>query len=160
MMERLWAPWRLGYIREGDKEGCFLCRILAEDDDRGNLLLKRGKSCGIVMNRYPYNNGHLMVFPFRHVAEPGLLNPGEKQESMDLAIEAVAALREVGRPDGFNIGVNLGRAAGAGVEEHLHTHIVPRWAGDTNYMPVVGAVKVIPQSLPDLWDELYPVLNR
>ncbi|MBN1672276.1 MAG: HIT domain-containing protein [Kiritimatiellae bacterium] len=158
-MERLWAPWRLEYVRKPDKGGCFLCRILASADEREELLLKRGKSCAVVMNRYPYNNGHLMALPIRHIADAGELTPEERLEMMDLTVDAIAALRKAVCPDGFNVGFNIGKVAGAGLETHLHTHIVPRWNGDTNFMPVLGDTKVIPQSLLELWDELKPLLG-
>ncbi|OQW96415.1 MAG: HIT family hydrolase [Verrucomicrobia bacterium A1] len=151
-METLWAPWRIEYIKEVPKGGCFLCDILrAGGDDRVNLVLKRGTVCAVVMNRYPYNNGHLMVAPYRHVARLADLTPAERLETMDLLDLSVAVLTSAIRPDGFNIGINLGRVAGAGLETHLHTHIVPRWTGDTNFMPVIGDTKVIPQALDDLW---------
>lgn len=151
-METLWAPWRIEYIKEAPKGGCFLCDILrAGGDDRANLVLKRGTACAVVMNRYPYNNGHLMVAPYRHVARLADLTPEERLETMDLLDLSVAALTSAIRPDGFNVGINLGRVAGAGLETHLHTHIVPRWNGDTNFMPVIGDTKVIPQALDDLW---------
>ena len=158
-MKRLWAPWRLEYVRNVDEDGCFLCRIADGDDDRGNLLLKRGKTCGVVMNRYPYNNGHLMVFPWRHMDDLCGMSADERLECMDLVAEAVEALKGALHPDGFNVGLNLGRPAGAGLEDHLHMHIVPRWNGDTNFMPVLGDTRVIPQSLLDLWDELHATFN-
>lgn len=160
-MENLWAPWRLEYILS-DKDGeCFLCRILAADrkDDRENLVLKRGSKCAVVLNRYPYNNGHLMVCPIRHLGDFGLLDADERLETMNLVAECIEALRATIHPDGFNTGMNLGRVSGAGLEEHIHTHIVPRWNGDTNFMPVLGDIKVVPQYLQELWDQLHPVLN-
>ena len=159
-MKRLWAPWRLEYIVGDKEEGCFLCRILAEDNDRENLVLKRGRLCAVVMNRYPYNNGHLMVCPYRHVSGLGDLSSAERLATMDLVAECIDALKQTVHPDGLNVGINLGRAAGAGLEEHIHSHIVPRWNGDTNFMPVMDDVKVIPQGLLELWDVLQPVLNR
>lgn len=161
-MENLWAPWRLEYVL-GDMDGeCFLCRILAceSKDDRANLVLKRGRKCAVVLNRYPYNNGHLMVCPRRHIGEMGLMDADERLETMDLVAECIEALKAAIRPDGFNVGMNLGRVAGAGLEAHIHTHIVPRWNGDTNFMPVLADIKVVPQYLEALWDQLYPVLNR
>jgi ATP adenylyltransferase len=159
-METLWAPWRIEYIKEAPKGGCFLCDILrAGGDDRANLVLKRGAACAVVMNRYPYNNGHLMVAPHRHVARLADLTPEERLETMNLLDLSVAALTSAIRPNGFNIGINLGRVAGAGLETHLHTHIVPRWNGDTNFMPVIGDTKVIPQALDDLWATLRPLFD-
>ena len=144
----------MDYILEKEEDRCFLCRIIEEDKDRDNLLLKRGRHCGVVMNRYPYNNGHLMVFPFRHISGVTDTNGEERLESMDLLAEALEALKACMHPDGFNVGINLGRAGGAGLEEHLHLHIVPRWSGDTNFMPVIGDTKIIPQALMELWDQL------
>jgi len=158
-MNKLWAPWRMDYILGGEEEGCFLCRIVAEDNDRENLLLKRGRCCAVVLNRFPYNNGHLMIFPYRHVSEVAGLNADERLESMDLVAEVLEVFKQSMRPDGFNVGLNLGRAAGAGLEEHLHLHVVPRWSGDTNFMPVVADTKVIPEALMQLWDRLNPALN-
>jgi ATP adenylyltransferase len=158
-VKRFWAPWRMEYIRGLKEKGCFLCKALAGTDDRANLVVRRGRTVATVINRYPYNNGHLMVCPYRHVAEIEALTPEERLETMDEVARAIAALRPAMRPAGFNVGVNLGRAAGAGLEEHLHVHIVPRWDGDTNFMPVLADVKVVPQSLLELWDLLHPALN-
>lgn len=153
-MDRIWAPWRLEYIRSEEDAQCFLCRTVDEDEDRENLLLKRGEACGVIMNRYPYNNGHLLVFPYRHVAELSDLNSDERLEIMNLVDQFIVCLKKSVKPDGFNVGFNLGKVAGAGLESHLHAHIVPRWNGDTNFMPVIGGTKVIPQALTDLYDEL------
>jgi len=158
-MDRLWAPWRLEYILSDKTGGCFLCRSVSAAEDRNALLLKRGSRCGVMMNRYPYNNGHLLIFPYRHVAGIGDLTADERLETMDLLDESVAALTATMHPDGFNIGINLGLAAGAGLEEHVHTHVVPRWNADTNFMPVMADVKVIPQSLLELYNQLFPVFN-
>jgi len=150
----LWAPWRIDYIR-GEKEGvCFLCRIFAEKNDRENLLLYSGKTCAILMNRFPYNSGHLMVAPFRHIAGLDELTSEETLEMAALTARAVTVLREVMNPQGFNIGYNLGEAAGAGLKDHLHQHIVPRWSGDTNFMPVLGGPRVIPEALEATYDLL------
>ncbi len=154
-MKRIWAPWRIEYIQSdcADKE-CFLCKSLSESDDRKNLLLKRSDCCGVIMNRYPYNNGHLLVFPYRHVGCVSELNPEERLRMMDIISETVEILRDKMRPEGFNIGYNLGKTAGAGLEDHIHAHIVPRWNGDTNFMPVLGDLRIIPQSLEDLYDQI------
>ena len=159
-MEQLWAPWRMEYILQDKPGGCFLCDILAGTDDRETLVLKRGRYCAIVMNRYPYNNGHLLVFPFRHASALADFSGAERLEIMDLLDQAVAALTRVAAPQGFNVGINLGKVAGAGLEEHLHVHVVPRWEGDTNFMPVTADVRVIPQALHELWEQLYPVFNE
>lgn len=158
-MKQLWAPWRMTYIEEPKGEGCFLCRALGEDNDRSNLVLKRGRTCAVVMNRYPYNNAHLMVCPNRHVAELSALTSDERLNMMDLTAEAVEALKSRLSAEGFNIGINLGDVAGAGLRDHLHTHIVPRWNGDTNFMPVTADIKVVPQALLEVWDILHPTLN-
>ena len=158
-MDRLWAPWRLEYVRHEKGSACFLCRVLEETADRANLLICRGKTCSIVLNRYPYNNGHLMVFPHRHIEDLGGMTADERLESMDLVARAIDALRETIHPDGFNVGVNLGKVAGAGLEEHVHMHVVPRWNGDTNFTTVCADLRVVPQSLEALWDELRPCMQ-
>lgn len=156
-MKRIWAPWRIEYIQSDrlDDE-CFLCKSLSENDDRKNLLLKRSDCCGVIMNRYPYNNGHLLVFPQRHVGCISELDGAERAGIMELISASVEIIREKMNPDGFNIGYNIGKAAGAGLEDHLHAHIVPRWNGDTNFMPVLAGTRVIPQSLEDLYDQIAP----
>jgi len=159
-MQRIWAPWRLEYVASDTaEEGCFLCRALASEADRENLLVYRGATCAVILNRYPYSNGHLLIFPHRHVPELRDLTAEEKLESMELLERSTAILREAIAPHGFNVGMNLGKVAGAGLAAHLHTHIVPRWTGDTNYMAVIGDTRVIPQSLLDLWDRLHPLFN-
>jgi ATP adenylyltransferase len=156
----LWAPWRIEYIRQEKEDSCFLCRIFAETKDRENLLLYRGKTCAILMNRYPYNSGHLLVAPYRHIAELDGFTADEVAEMAALSTRAVAALREVMAPQGFNIGYNLGEAAGAGLKDHLHQHIVPRWVGDTNFMPVLGGPRVMPEALAATCDLLLKKFNR
>lgn len=155
-MQTLWAPWRMEYILQPKPDGCFLCEVFSADPSRDaeHLVLHRGAACAVVMNRYPYNNGHLLVAPYRHVAGVGDLNRAERLEMMDLLAAAVRVLTRTIHPDGFNIGFNLGKVAGAGLEAHLHQHIVPRWNGDTNFMPVLAEVKVIPQALEALRDVL------
>jgi ATP adenylyltransferase len=154
MTRPLWAPWRIEYIR-AEKEGeCFLCRMFQENADRENLLLFRGKTCAVLLNRYPYNSGHLMVAPFRHVAEPGDLTAEENQELAKLTALSIKVLRKAMNPQGFNIGINIGEPAGAGLKDHLHQHIVPRWTGDTNFMPVLGGPRVMPEALTATFDLL------
>ena len=160
MNRPLWAPWRIEYIRQEKDDECFLCRIFAETKDRENLLLYRGKTCAILMNRYPYNSGHLLVAPYRHIAELDGFTADEVAEMAALSARAVAALREVMAPQGFNIGYNLGEAAGAGLKDHLHQHIVPRWVGDTNFMPVLGGSRVMPEALAATCDLLLKKFNR
>lgn len=157
-MQRLWAPWRMEYILKSRAEGCFLCEIAQSGEDQKNLVLRRGAACLLLLNRYPYNNGHLMVAPYRHADTLEVLNDQERLELMSLAAAACTALNKAVHPDGFNIGINLGTPAGAGLKDHLHLHIVPRWEGDTNFMPVLAEVKVIPQALDDLWRQLSQAL--
>ena len=153
-MKRLWAPWRMEYILKMKQDECFLCEIIKSDDDETNLVLLRGETSLLLMNRYPYNNGHLMVAPYRHVAALEAMNEVELLDMMRLASDACAALRKIVCAEGFNVGLNLGAAAGAGLKDHVHLHIVPRWSGDTNFMPVIADSKVIPQSLDQLCAEL------
>ena len=155
-MKNLWAPWRMDFIRSPKTDSCFMCDAIAGSDDRGALLLHRTPLGVVIMNRYPYTNGHLLVAPRRHVADLQSLTDEERLEIMNLTERGVRALGAVARPEGYNIGINLGRVAGAGLESHLHLHIVPRWNGDTNFMPVFGDIRVIPQALEELYDQLQP----
>jgi ATP adenylyltransferase len=146
---QLWAPWRLEYVAGADEEkGCVFCRAAAEDDEAG-LVVRRGEHAFVLLNRYPYASGHLMVAPYRHEPEFGELSSEEALEVHRLASTGIGALADAMRPQGFNLGWNLGRIAGAGVVDHVHLHVVPRWAGDTNFMPVFGDVKVIPEALQE-----------
>jgi ATP adenylyltransferase len=148
-VKQLWAPWRLEYIRGADEQdGCFFCRALEADDESG-LVVHRGDCAFVVLNKFPYASGHLMVAPGRHEGEFGRLSPEEAAEIHLLASAALRALAETMSPQGFNLGWNLGRIAGAGVVDHVHMHIVPRWAGDTNFMPVLADVKVLPEALEE-----------
>lgn len=159
-MEHMWSPWRMDYIRGEKPQGCFLCQALAhQDQDREALVLNRATTSFIIMNRYPYNNGHLMVVPQRHVAQLEELSPEERAELFEEATRCVSALRKLMQPEGFNVGFNLGEAAGAGLKEHLHLHVVPRWKGDTNFMTSLGGTRVVPQDLPELYDLLLPLLR-
>lgn len=154
-MENLWAPWRIKYIQESPKEdGCFLCNAVRNNQDEKNLLVHRGKECFCILNKYPYNGGHLMVAPNGHKADISGLSGEEMLEVMEIARDMKELLEKIMNPEGFNLGVNLGKSAGAGLIGHFHLHIVPRWNGDTNFMPVISDVKVIPQSLEDLYKEL------
>ena len=157
-MKRLWAPWRMEYILQSRETGCFLCDIIQGSEDDKNLVLRRGESCALLMNRYPYNNGHLMVVPYRHVDSLEAMNDTERSEMLSMASGACGALKQAIHPDGFNLGINLGTTAGAGLKDHIHLHIVPRWEGDTNFMAVMAEVKVIPQSLEALWRQLRDVM--
>jgi ATP adenylyltransferase len=157
-MDALWAPWRLSYVasarRPSDADPCFICQGLAESDDRRNLILLRTPCSLVVMNRFPYNNGHLLVAPLQHKANLDDLNTDELLDTMESLRRMVRILDDIMRPAGYNIGANLGEAAGAGLPGHLHWHVVPRWHGDTNFMPVIADSKVIVQSLDKLYDLL------
>jgi ATP adenylyltransferase len=160
-MERLWAPWRMEYIdsaREGEG-GCIFCDLPAEGDDEKNYILTRGEKAFVMLNKFPYNSGHLMIAPFRHVGEVEELEDDEALDLHRLLLESLKALKEAMNPDGFNIGMNLGLVAGAGIPDHVHWHVVPRWSGDTNFMPVVGETKVIPRLLDESWRELRAYLT-
>ncbi len=162
-MDVLWAPWRLQYIvqaREESDEGCFICRAFEASDDRGNLLVHRSSLSVVILNKFPYNNGHLLIAPNAHKAELTDLNDGELLDLMHTMQRMLTVLREVLTPDGFNVGLNVGRVAGAGLPGHLHWHVVPRWNGDTNFMPVVSDTKVISQSLDALYDLLADALRK
>ncbi|HSE81145.1 MAG TPA: HIT domain-containing protein [Gaiellaceae bacterium] len=146
-MRQLWAPWRLEYIQGADEqEDCVFCLAPSLDDDAG-LVVHRGEHAFVLLNRYPYAAGHLMVAPFRHEGDFGGLAPEETLELHQLTAAATGVLQEVMAPQGFNLGWNLGRIAGAGIVDHVHQHVVPRWAGDTNFMPVLADVKVMPEAL-------------
>ncbi|MCD4785043.1 MAG: HIT domain-containing protein [Candidatus Eremiobacteraeota bacterium] len=154
-MERLWAPWRLKYVTKCDekKDICVFCEHLKEQD-REKKILARGEHCFVIMNIFPYNNGHLMVAPYRHVSSLTDLNREEMYEVLECLAEWTEILKSAMFCHGFNIGINLGRIAGAGIADHLHVHIVPRWDGDTNFMPIIGDTKIIPQSLEECYDLL------
>jgi ATP adenylyltransferase len=155
-MERLWAPWRIVYIEQAeDKEkGCIFCTKPAEERDRDNLILYRGETAFVMMNCFPYNPGHLMVAPFKHTADLYDLDDRELLEIQALTRYIIRVLREMMNPDGLNMGVNLGRTAGAGIVDHVHWHVVPRWNGDTNFMPVLADTKVLPEALESTYEKL------
>jgi ATP adenylyltransferase len=155
--QRLWAPWRMEYIEGPKPDECIFCTALAADDDAEKYVLYRGKRAFVLLNAYPYTNGHLMVAPHDHVDSIEALEPETLLELMSLTQRSMAAIREAYGPEGFNLGVNEGKVAGAGVEDHVHLHVVPRWAGDTNFMPVTGGVRVLPQSLADSYEALKPL---
>lgn len=161
-MERLWAPWRKAYIQDESKsgKGCLFCRLVKEKRDARNYIIKRTSHSFSVLNRYPYNNGHTLILPKRHVSDISRLRDDERLDwlsHLELLQEAIGKRL---KPDGFNVGMNLGRVAGAGMPDHLHLHIVPRWNGDTNFMPVTGGVKVISQSLQSAHKELTEELRK
>lgn len=160
-MARLWAPWRTEYIATlGRRSGCIFCQARRSRDDRQAHVLYRGRRVFCLLNRYPYNPGHLMIAMNRHVGDLAKLSPQEASELMQAAARMTTVLRRVFRSQGFNIGLNLGRAAGAGIPGHLHLHVVPRWNGDTNFMPIVGEMKVISTSLDAIYEQLKGRLAR
>lgn len=157
-METLWAPWRMEYIENPKPEGCIFCDKPKEKGrERENLILHKGESCFVILNAYPYNNGHLMVVPYRHVSLLSQLREGERNEIMSLLAVCTDILAKALNSEGINIGMNLGRVAGAGIDDHLHFHIVPRWNGDTNFMPVAGGTKVVSEGLAQTWERLNPL---
>lgn len=161
-MDRLWAPWRMGYILKNskDKKGCFLCEALQSNDDRKNYILHRGKLAYVIMNIYPYNNGHLLVVPYSHVPDFDKLSIDEMTELMKLTQASVNILKQDMNPEGFNVGINIGSAAGAGLPGHMHIQIVPRWTGDTSYMTVLNECRVMPESLDATYARLRPFFEK
>lgn len=160
-MEKLFSPWRLRYIRAAGrarKRGCVFCRAARSGSDKANLVILRGRLNYVILNKYPYNNGHMMIVPFAHVPSLQGATADTLQEMMSLAVRCEAALRTAYRPTGINLGMNLGRSAGAGIEDHFHLHIVPRWEGDTNFMSVIHGTRVIPESLQATYRRLRPLL--
>ncbi len=158
-MDQLWAPWRLSYVTQpakptAESPDCFLCRGVAETDDRTNLIVRRSANSVVMLNRFPYNNGHLLIAPLAHKARPIDLSDAETLDLQHLVQDMIGDLDRLMKPEGFNVGLNLGKVAGAGLPGHLHWHVVPRWNGDTNFMPVVSDTRVIVQSLDALWDLL------
>src|SRR5215211_6672306 len=152
---RIWAPWRLPYVKDASKdstEGCIFCTAPAENDDRGNLIVHRGERCFVILNKFPYTNGHLMVAPYEHTATLQELDTDTVAELMALSQRGMKALESSYSPHGYNVGFNQGRVAGAGVEHHIHMHVVPRWGGDTNFMPVLGDTRVMNQTLQDSFE--------
>ena len=159
-MSRLWAPWRKTYLRSSPakRTGCLFCSLLRDTQDKKNLVLSRTSHYAVILNRYPYNNGHLMIVPKRHIANLKQLSAQEKAEFFDVLIRMQNALYKTMRPHGFNLGMNIADVAGAGIPNHLHWHIVPRWKGDVNFMPVVAGVKVISESLESSYEVLKTTL--
>lgn len=156
-MKQLWAPWRMAYVgKDSEPEECVFCLQEKAHQDQERLVLHRGRHCFVVMNKFPYSNGHLLIVPFRHTSELETLCDEERLELFELLIRAQETLKRSFHPQGFNIGINLGKVGGAGVTEHLHIHIVPRWLGDTNFMPVFSDIRVIPQHL----EATYKVLRK
>ena len=155
-MDKLWAPWRMQYISNAKKQkGCLFCRVREERNDRKNLLLFRSRHVFSILNKFPYNNGHLMIAPYRHIKDLGKLRSDEILDLFSVLNKMQGLLKELLKPGGFNIGINSGAVAGAGIPSHIHVHIVPRWKEDTNFMPVVSDTKVISQSLEQLYAQLH-----
>jgi len=161
----LWAPWRYEYIKSNAENRdtgsrCIFCDKPSENNDKDNLIVYRGKSTYIMLNRYPYNNGHIMIMPYRHLNDLTLLEDIEMLEMMQNANMCIETLRSGFNAQGFNLGINIERVAGAGIDEHLHLHVVPRWNGDTNFMQVTGNAQVISQSLEECWEILHSGINK
>ena len=155
--ERIWAPWRLEYVKDAAKDvedECIFCAKPADEDDEANLIVHRGGRCFVILNKYPYTNGHLMVAPFEHLATIQELDAATVGELMALAQRAMSVLEDEYSPHGYNVGFNQGRVAGAGVEHHIHLHVVPRWGGDTNFMPVIADTRVMAQTLEQTYAAL------
>lgn len=163
-MQPLWAPWRMEYILDTQdparEEGCIFCLLPRAQADRDNLILWRGRQAFVILNKFPYNPGHLMVVPYMHTGALDLLSPEALTDLMLNLRHAVDCLRRAMTPDGYNIGMNLGRTAGAGVPDHVHYHVVPRWEGDQNFMPIIAETKVIPQHLLRTYDQLAPLFGE
>jgi ATP adenylyltransferase len=159
-MKLIFAPWRIEYIRSPKHDGCIFCDFPKENRDKERLILYRGEKAFIIMNNYPYNPGHVMIAPYRHVGNLEDLSDEELLEIMKLAQLMIKTIKKAMKPEGFNMGFNIGRVAGAGIEDHIHMHIVPRWNGDTNFMPVLADTKVIPQAIEDSYDELKKALEE
>jgi ATP adenylyltransferase len=153
-MKHIWAPWRIEYIITEKPKGCILCDKPREDKDELNYILYRGDKNFIIMNSYPYNPGHLLVAPYRHVGNLEELTDEERNEHFEIVSRSIIVLREVFHPGGFNIGANIGKVAGAGIDDHFHSHIVPRWQGDNNCMPVLADTRVMPQALAETYKSL------
>ena len=158
-MDYLWTPWRYRYIADASKDDrCIFCDALGADDDRKTLIVFRGAKNFIILNRYPYTSGHVMVVPYEHVGDLGAADPATLSEMISLAQRVHGALGKTYRPEGYNLGMNLGRAAGAGVTHHIHLHVLPRWGGDSNFMTVVGETRVEPEDLATTYDRIHKAL--
>jgi ATP adenylyltransferase len=155
----LWAPWRMEYILSEGEQGCFICDLAQAEPSRENLLLYRNEHAMVLMNKYPYNNGHILVAPIAHTSDLSELTDPEYFETMKLFRFGLKALENLMAPEGFNGGLNLGKTAGAGLEEHVHFHIVPRWHGDTNFMPVISDLRVIPEAIRETYSSLKPLFE-
>ena len=155
MTQHIWSPWRMNYINNSDKQGdCIFCKALEQDDGPSNLILSRNPQTFIILNRFPYTTGHLMVVPYDHQPDLGRLDASIRSELMEGVNKATALLEKAYHPNGFNIGINLGAAAGAGVIDHVHIHVVPRWVGDANFMSTLASTRVLPETLEDTYQRL------
>jgi len=159
-MKVLWAPWRMEYILSDKEQGCFICDLAQAEPSQKNLLLYRNDHAMALMNKYPYNNGHILIAPIAHTSDLTELTDLEYIETMELFRFSLKALENLINPEGFNAGLNLGKAAGAGLEEHVHFHIVPRWHGDTNFMPVISDLRVIPEAIRETYGYLKPLFDN
>ncbi len=158
-MKPLWAPWRMKYIAAGNTDGCIFCVKPATDKDRENYIIHRGRLAFVMLNLYPYQGGHMLISPYKHAASLEALNGDEAYELIDLTTQATRALRLAFNPDGYNVGLNIGEAAGAGFGDHVHVHVVPRWRQDTNFMPVLTDTKVISEALDETYERLVKAWN-
>jgi len=154
-MDRLWSPWRMPYIKNPKPGGCVFCEALAGQDGPGNLIVHRAERGFVILNAFPYTSGHLMALPYEHLPSLEALDQPTRGELIELTTEATRVLGRVYRPQGFNVGINLGAAAGAGLEQHIHIHVVPRWVGDTNFLSTVGETRLLPETLEDTWQKVH-----
>ena len=154
-MKRIWSPWRMKYIENNEKqEGCIFCNALARVDNTENLIIKRGELAFVILNLYPYTSGHIMVAPMAHQPSLEFLDPDSRAEMMELVSQSIVVLKQVYNPQAFNVGANIGEAAGAGEPDHVHLHIVPRWEGDTNFMSTLAETRVLPKSLEETYNRI------
>jgi ATP adenylyltransferase len=160
MMKPLWAPWRMEFITSEKSGGCVFCELPKETEDKKNLIVSRGNHVFVILNKFPYNLGHLMVVPYQHTSDFKSLSSDQLAEMMQESQRVVEVLTEVYRPEGFNLGMNLGQAGGAGIRDHLHLHVVPRWNGDTNFMPVLAETKGMPEHLQTCFDKCFDAFRR
>tara|TARA_B100000700_G_scaffold330905_1_gene459913 strand:- start:103 stop:591 length:489 start_codon:yes stop_codon:yes gene_type:complete len=159
-MDRLWAPWRLEYIKGPKEEGCVFCNRTQSSNDKESLILYRGRFCFVIINLYPYNNGHLMIVPYKHESDLLKVDLKTKMEILTLVDKTIKILTTQFNPNGFNFGANIGKAGGAGIADHIHYHLVPRWNGDTNFMPIISETKILVQSLNEIYDQLKPEFDK
>ena len=150
-MQYIWSPWRMTYIQNNTQTGCPLCQELAVPDGPGNLIVHRGQRAFVILNRYPYTSGHVMTVPYAHLPSLEDLDPATRAELLELAVAAMQVIQTLYRPQGYNLGINLGESAGAGILDHVHMHVVPRWSGDTNFMSTLGSTRVLPETLEDTY---------